>query len=50
MKEPKELTNEELALHIEMWAAYGGADLTVNQMAYFDEVIWRLRLSADADK
>lgn len=45
MKEPKEMTNEELALHIEMWLAYGDTNLNTNQLSYFDEVIWRLRLT-----
>lgn len=42
MKAPKEMTNDELALHLEMFANFG--DLNQNQIDYLLEIVWRLRL------
>lgn len=49
MKLPSELTNDELALHIEFWASLN-EELTDMQRKFFDEAVWRLRLTTDKEK
>lgn len=49
MKSPKDFTNDELALHLELWVALND-ELTESQEKYFEEVIWRLRLTADKEQ
>ena len=49
MKAPSELTNDELALHVEFWAALN-EDLTDGQKKYFEELVWRLRLLPDKEQ
>lgn len=49
MKDPRELSNDDLAVHIEIWAVLN-EELTDSQMRYFNEVIWRLRLMSDKEQ
>lgn len=49
MKKPSELTNDDLALNIELWAMIN-PDLTEGQKKYFEEVVWRLRMMVDKEK
>lgn len=46
MKTPKQYTNDELALHIELWVVTNN-ELTPTQVEFFDEVVWRLLMTAD---
>lgn len=48
MKEPRKLTNDELALHLELWVALN-EELTTNQLSYFEEILFRLRLTSDKE-
>lgn len=48
-KVPQNLTNDELALHIEFWMALEET-LTDGQKNFFGEVIWRLRMMTDVEK
>lgn len=48
MKTPQELTNDELALHLELWTVLND-QLSDSQIKYFDELIWRLRLFPDKE-
>lgn len=49
MKSPSQITNEDLALHIELWAMLN-EELTEGQRKYFEEVVWRLRLMKEQEK
>lgn len=49
MKTPSQFTNEDLALHIELWMMLN-EELTDSQKKYFEEVIWRLRLMNNTEK
>lgn len=49
MKLPKELTNDELALHLELWLTLN-EELTEGQKEYFEEFIWRLRMTPDMEQ
>lgn len=49
MKTPSEFTNDELSLLLELWVALN-ENLTDSQKKYFEEVIWRLRLTADKEQ
>lgn len=49
MKSPTQFTNEDLALHIELWTALN-EELTENQKKYFEEVVWRLRLMSKTEQ
>jgi hypothetical protein len=46
MKLPREMTNEELAMHLELWTALND-ELLPGQVAFFEEAIWRLRLMVE---
>lgn len=48
-KIPQDLTNDELALHIEFWMSLDGS-LTDGQINFFEEVIWRLRLMVEKEQ
>lgn len=48
-KIPQDLTNDELALHIEFWMSLEGS-LTDGQKSFFEEVIWRLRLMVEKEQ
>lgn len=48
MKSPSQITNEDLALHIELWAMLNES-LTEEQKKYFEEVVWRLRLMKEQE-
>lgn len=48
-KIPQDLTNDDLALHIEFWMALEET-LTEGQKSFFEEVIWRLRMMSDVEK
>jgi hypothetical protein len=49
MVDPRKMTNDDLALHIEFWANMN-QELTIGQLAFFDEVVWRLRLLVDKEQ
>lgn len=50
MNNPKELTNDALALHLELWAELSKEELTHEQYKYFEEIVWRLKLMSDKEK
>jgi len=47
-KVPQDLTNDELALHIEFWMSLND-ELTEGQKGFFEEVIWRFRMMSDKE-
>lgn len=48
MKKPwTKVTNEEMALHLELWLNLDGRVESQSQVDFFDEVCWRLRLTTD---
>lgn len=49
MKLPKEMTNEELAMHVEFWFTVN-QDLSEIQKAFFEEVVFRLRLMFNSEE
>lgn len=49
MKSPSQFTNEDLALHIELWTMLN-EELTEDQKKYFEEVVWRLRLMSNKEQ
>lgn len=49
MKPPKDITNDDLALHIEFWYSVND-QLTERQKSYFEETVWRLRMMVDHSK
>jgi hypothetical protein len=49
MREAKQLTNDELALHLELWTMMN-SELTTQQTSYFDEIVWRLLMLPDKEK
>jgi hypothetical protein len=48
-KIPQDLSNDELALHIEFWMSLEGS-LTDAQKSFFEEVVWRLRLMVEKEQ
>lgn len=48
-KIPQDLTNDELALHIEFWSSLDDS-LTEGQKKFFEEVVWRLRLMVEKEQ
>lgn len=48
MKSPREYTNDELAIHLELWVALN-EELTERQKDFFEEFVWRLRLTPDLE-
>lgn len=47
--DPKKMSNDALASNIELWALMQD-DLTIAQLSFFDEVIWRLKLMSDKEQ
>lgn len=47
--DPKKMTNDTLALSIELWTSTNDA-LTSVQKEFFAEVVWRLKLMTDKEK
>lgn len=45
MKDWQKQDNDSLALHLEFWLALN-EELTEQQKKFFEEVIWRLRLTS----
>lgn len=50
MKPWNKLTNDELALHLELWLNLDGRVSDKNQRDFFDEITWRLRLTKEEDE
>lgn len=50
MKHPKELTNDDLALALELWAMLNKEEFTESQQNYFEEIVWRLRLMSNKEQ
>lgn len=47
--DPRKMTNDTLAITLELWAMTND-ELTTAQLAYFDEIIWRLKLTSDKEQ
>ncbi len=47
--DPRKMPNDTLALTLELWAMTND-DLTASQLAYFDEIAWRLKLTTDKEQ
>jgi len=50
MKSPKKLTNDTLAISLELWALLNKDSLTKEQCSYFEEIAWRLKLLPDMEE
>lgn len=50
MKDPKKLSNDDLALHLDFWTVLQETELTDRQKEFFKEIVWRLRLAADKEQ
>jgi len=46
----EEMTNDDLALHLEFWLVADGTVSTDNQKTFFEEVAWRLRLMVSIEE
>ena len=47
--DPRKMPNDTLALCLELWAMTND-ELTDSQLAYFDEIAWRLKMMADKEQ
>lgn len=45
MKPWSKMSNEELALHLDLWLDLDGRVESKQQVEFFNELVWRLRLS-----